>query len=52
MTAAEYLAWERQQEERYEFHLAAWLHDCGKITSPEHVVDKAVKLETIYNRIH
>ena len=39
-------------DERYEFHLAAWLHDCGKITSPEHVVDKAVKLETIYNRIH
>ncbi|MBZ2167490.1 HD domain-containing phosphohydrolase [Marinobacter sp. F4216] len=39
-------------EERYEFRLAAWLHDCGKITSPEHVVDKAVKLETIHNRIH
>jgi len=39
-------------DERYEFHLAAWLHDCGKITSPEYVVDKAVKLETIYNRIH
>jgi len=32
--------------------LAAWLHDCGKITTPEHVVDKATKLETIYNRIH
>ncbi|MGX1202850.1 HD domain-containing phosphohydrolase [Marinobacter sp. MBR-105] len=40
------------EDERYEFHLAAWLHDCGKITSPEYVVDKAVKLETIYNRIH
>lgn len=39
-------------DERYEFHLAAWLHDCGKITSPEYVVDKAVKLETIHNRIH
>ena len=33
-------------------HIAAWLHDCGKVTTPEHVVDKAVKLETIYNRIH
>lgn len=32
--------------------LAAWLHDCGKITTPEHVVDKATKLETIHNRIH
>nr|WP_297402162.1 HD domain-containing phosphohydrolase [uncultured Marinobacter sp.] len=39
-------------EQRYEFRLAAWLHDCGKITSPEYVVDKAVKLETIHNRIH
>ncbi|WP_165794848.1 HD domain-containing phosphohydrolase [Marinobacter fuscus] len=39
-------------DERYEFRLAAWLHDCGKITSPEYVVDKAVKLETLYNRIH
>lgn len=38
--------------ERYEFYLAAWLHDCGKVTSPEHIVDKATKLELIYNRIH
>ncbi|AYC33958.1 HAMP domain-containing protein [Pseudomonas cavernae] len=38
--------------ERYEFQIAAWLHDCGKITSPEYVVDKATKLETLYNRIH
>ena len=40
------------EEQLQEFHLAAWLHDCGKITSPEYVVDKAVKLETIHNRIH
>jgi HD-GYP domain-containing protein (c-di-GMP phosphodiesterase class II) len=33
-------------------HLAAWMHDWGKVTTPEHVVDKATKLETIYNRIH
>ena len=38
--------------ERYEFQIAAWLHDCGKITSPEYVVDKATKLETLYNRLH
>lgn len=38
--------------EREEFRIAAWMHDCGKITSPEYVVDKATKLETIYNRIH
>ena len=35
-----------------EFEIGAWLHDCGKITTPEYVVDKATKLETIYNRIH
>lgn len=38
--------------ERYEFRLGAWLHDCGKLTSPEHIIDKATKLETLYNRIH
>lgn len=38
-------------EDRYELKIAGWLHDCGKITTPENVVDKATKLETIYNRI-
>ena len=33
-------------------HSAAWLHDCGKVTTPEYVVDKATKLETLYDRIH
>lgn len=33
-------------------HIASWLHDCGKIATPEYVVDKATKLETIHNRIH
>ena len=36
----------------YQLHLASYLHDCGKLTTPEYVVDKATKLETIYNRIH
>ena len=40
------------EEEHREFRIAAWLHDCGKITTPEHIVDKGTKLETIYNRIH
>jgi HD-GYP domain-containing protein (c-di-GMP phosphodiesterase class II) len=35
-----------------EFRIGAWLHDCGKITTPEYVVDKATKLEANYNRIH
>jgi HD-GYP domain-containing protein (c-di-GMP phosphodiesterase class II) len=40
------------ESEKYALHLASWLHDCGKLTKPEYVVDKATKLETIYNRIH
>ena len=40
------------EDERREFRIGAWLHDCGKVTTPEFVVDKATKLETIYNRIH
>lgn len=39
-------------DEWREFKTAAWLHDCGKITTPEHVMDKATKLETICDRIH
>lgn len=33
-------------------HVAAWLHDCGKVTTPDYVIDKATKLETLYDRIH
>lgn len=39
-------------EQWREFEIGAWLHDCGKISVPEHVVDKGSKLEVIYNRIH
>jgi HD-GYP domain-containing protein (c-di-GMP phosphodiesterase class II) len=42
----------KSEEEWREFRVGAWLHDCGKVTTPEYVVDKATKLETIYNRIH
>jgi len=35
-----------------EFEIGAWLHDCGKVTTPEYVVDKSTKLETINDRIH
>lgn len=37
-------------DELEELKLAAWMHDVGKITTPVHVVDKATKLETIYDR--
>ncbi len=39
-------------EEWEALHMAGWLHDCGKVTTPEHVVDKATKLECRYDRIH
>ncbi|MDO9566163.1 MAG: HD domain-containing phosphohydrolase [Candidatus Desulfaltia sp.] len=39
------------EDEIEELRLAAWMHDVGKITTPEHVVDKSTKLETIYDRI-
>lgn len=39
------------EDERYELNVAAWLHDCGKITTPEYVVDKATKLQTIFDRL-
>ncbi|NVJ62513.1 MAG: transporter substrate-binding domain-containing protein [Gammaproteobacteria bacterium] len=42
----------KNAEQWREFQVASWLHDCGKITTPEHIVDKGVKLEAIYNRIH
>ena len=32
--------------------IAGLLHDCGKVTTPVHVVDKATKLQTLYDRIH
>ncbi|AYN16530.1 phosphohydrolase [Pseudomonas monteilii] len=47
-----YASFSMTEAERYEFRVAAWLHDCGKVTSPEYVVDKPTKLETLYNRIH
>jgi len=34
-----------------ELRMAAWLHDLGKIATPEHIIDKTTKLETIYDRL-
>ncbi|HEX6240190.1 MAG TPA: GAF domain-containing protein, partial [Polyangiales bacterium] len=39
-------------QEFYELKIAAWMHDCGKVTTPVHVIDKATKLETIVDRMH
>jgi HD-GYP domain-containing protein (c-di-GMP phosphodiesterase class II) len=38
-------------KDRYELKIAGMLHDCGKVTTPVHVVDKGTKLETIFDRI-
>ncbi|UFP98431.1 HD domain-containing phosphohydrolase [Pseudomonas fitomaticsae] len=40
------------EDEWEALHIAAWLHDCGKVTTPEYVVDKATKLETLNDRLH
>ncbi|MGA8148390.1 MAG: HD domain-containing phosphohydrolase [Gallionellaceae bacterium] len=40
------------EKDRYELKIAGLLHDCGKITTPVHVVDKATKLQTLFDRIH
>ncbi len=39
-------------KDRYELKIAGLLHDCGKITTPVHVVDKPTKLQTLFDRIH
>jgi HD-GYP domain-containing protein (c-di-GMP phosphodiesterase class II) len=39
------------ERDRYELKIAGLLHDCGKIATPVHVVDKATKLQTIFDRI-
>ena len=38
--------------DRYELKIAGLLHDCGKVTTPVHVVDKSTKLQTIFDRIN
>lgn len=40
------------EQERHQLSIAGWLHDCGKIATPDHVMEKSRKLETIFDRIH
>ncbi|MFT3799861.1 MAG: HD domain-containing phosphohydrolase [Burkholderiaceae bacterium] len=51
-TSGPYADFHLDEDERQAFRLGAWLHDCGKVTSPEQIMDKATKLEAVYNRIH
>lgn len=39
------------EHEKYELSVAGWLHDCGKIATPEYIMDKSTKLETVFDRI-
>lgn len=39
------------ENELYELKVASWLHDCGKVTTPEAVMDKPTKLSSIFDRI-
>lgn len=39
------------EDEWYELHVAAWMHDCGKLATPDSVLDKSTKLHTLYDRI-
>jgi len=50
-TAGELQSFEMNDADRYELEVAAWLHDCGKLTTPEFVMDKATKLAKVVDRI-
>jgi HD-GYP domain-containing protein (c-di-GMP phosphodiesterase class II) len=50
--AGPHALWHLTDLDRYELKIAALLHDCGKVTTPVHIVDKATKLQTLFDRIH
>ncbi|MDF2445386.1 MAG: hypothetical protein K0S46_622 [Moraxellaceae bacterium] len=35
----------------YELHVASWMHDCGKLATPDSVLDKATKLHLMLDGI-
>ncbi|KAI3593756.1 Chemotactic transducer-related protein [Cupriavidus sp. U2] len=51
-TEGPYRSFDLTETEWEALHVAAWLHDCGKVTTPDYVIDKATKLETLHDRIH
>ncbi|MDB5762621.1 MAG: metal dependent phosphohydrolase [Herminiimonas sp.] len=50
-TEGPFASFSMTEQDRYELKIAGLLHDCGKITTPVHVVDKETKLQTIFDRI-
>jgi HD-GYP domain-containing protein (c-di-GMP phosphodiesterase class II) len=51
-TTGEFADFDLSANQHEQLHIAAWLHDCGKVTTPEYVVDKATKLECLSDRLH
>ena len=49
--SGKYKDFDMNPDERNELYIAAWLHDCGKVATPTHIVDKGTKLEKIFDRI-
>lgn len=47
----EFADFQFDEDDWYELRVAAWLHDCGKLATPDHVLDKSTKLHTLYDRI-
>ena len=50
--SGKYKNFDMNPDERNELYIAAWLHDCGKVATPTHIVDKGTKLEKIFDRIN
>jgi HD-GYP domain-containing protein (c-di-GMP phosphodiesterase class II) len=51
VTAGPLKGFSMTERDRYELEIAGWLHDCGKIATPEYVMDKSTKLECVFDRI-
>ena len=39
------------EDEMEELYIAGWLHDFGKVATPEHVMNKSTKLHGLFDRI-
>ncbi len=49
--AAPFKEFNLNEEEMYELRIAAWMHDCGKLSTPDYILEKGTKLATFHDRI-